>query len=157
MTQRGFLGVALALLLAAPGSAEEESAEGRISCKMQFTMKGWAAIYKSAEGMGTITCSNGETLDVALESKGVGLAAGKAELTDARGVFSPVERSEELLGTWIGRSATAAAGEAAGAAAFVKGEISLAVYGQGEGAGLASGGARLTITRHEPEAAAAGN
>jgi hypothetical protein len=148
MTQRGILGAALALLLAAPVLGEE-GAGGKIACKMQFRMKGWAAIYESAEGTGTITCSNGETIEVALESKGVGLAAGKAEFSDARGVFSPVERTEELLGTYLGQSGVAAAGKAEGAAAFVKGDVSLAVYGEGEGAGLSSGGARLTIARRE--------
>ena len=149
MTQRGILGAALALWLAAPALAEGEAAEGKIACKMQFRMKGWAAIYKSAEGTGTITCSNGEAIEVALESTGVGLAAGKAEFSDARGVFSPVERTEDLLGTYVGRSGVAAAGEAEGAAAFIKGGVSLAVYGEGEGAGLSSGGARLTIARRE--------
>lgn len=144
----------LALLVALPVLAEEEMAESKIKCEMAFSMKGWAALYRTASGSGTITCSNGEKIEVVLESRGFGLAAGEAEVSDARGVFSPVVNTEELLGTYIGRSAVAAAGKADAAGAFTKGDVSLAVYGEGEGKGLAEGGAKVTIKRKEPAAAA---
>ncbi len=145
----GSTGLALAMLLAAPAWAEDEKAEAKIKCEMDFSIKGWAAIYRSAHGSGTITCSNGEKIEVVLESKGFGLAAGEAEVSDARGVFSPVAKTDELLGSYIGQSAVAAAGKADAAGAFTKGDVSLAVYGEGKGKGLAQGGARLTIKRKE--------
>lgn len=144
----------LVLLVALPALAEEEMAESKIKCEMEFSMKGWAAIYRTASGSGTITCSNGEKIEVVLESRGFGLAAGEAEVSDARGVFSPVAKTEELLGTYIGRSAVAAAGKADAAGAFTKGDVSLAVYGEGKGKGLAAGGAKITIKRKEPAAEA---
>ncbi len=152
----GLGAVALALALAAPGWAEDEQAEGKIKCEMVFSMKGWAAIYKSAHGSGTISCSNGEKIEVELESKGFGLAAGEAEISDARGVFSPVAKTEELLGSYIGQAAVAAAGKADAAGAFTKGDVSLAVYGEGKGKGLSEGGARLTIKRKQAQAAPTG-
>jgi hypothetical protein len=141
--------LALAILAAAAARAEDQKAEDKISCEMEFSMKGWAAIYRTAQGSGTITCSNGEKMDVVLDSSGVGVAAGKGEVTGARGVFSPVEHTEELFGNYIGRSAAAAAGDANVASAFVKGDVSLAVYGQGKGIGLAKSGAILNIKRAE--------
>ena len=154
MLRSGLGALGLTLLVALPALAGEEKGESKIKCEMEFSMKGWAALYRTASGSGTITCSNGETLDVELESRGFGLAAGEAEVSDARGVFSPVAKTEELLGTYIGRSAVAAAGEADAAGAFTKGEVSLAVYGEGKGKGLAEGGAKLTIKRKEAGAAA---
>jgi hypothetical protein len=149
MLRSGVGALALALLVAVAARAEDQEAEGKISCTMEFSMKGWAAIYRTAHGGGTITCSNGEKMEVALDSKGVGVAAGKGEVTGARGVFSPVEHTEELFGNYVGRSAAAAAGEANVASAFVKGDVSLALYGQGKGIGLAKSGSTLTITRKD--------
>jgi hypothetical protein len=154
MLRSGFGALGLAILVALPALAEDEQAESKIKCEMEFSMKGWAALYRTGSGSGTITCANGETIDVVLESRGFGLAAGKAEVSDARGIFSPVAKTEELLGTYIGRSAVAGAGAADAAGAFTKGDVSLAVYGEGEGKGLAAGGAKLTIKRKEAEAAA---
>ena len=144
---------ALALLVpfSTPALAEGESTAEKIRCKMDFNMKGWAAIVRSAEGSGTITCSNGEKIDVMLGTMGIGLAAGRAEFTDAHGVFSPVERTEDLLGTYVGQTAVAAAGKADAAAAFTKGDVSLAVSAQGEGSGLVSGGGEPTIKRKQPQ------
>lgn len=152
MMRSGLGALALAMLLGTPAWAEGEKAEGKIKCEMDFSMKGWAAIYRSAHGSGTISCSNGEKIEVVLESKGFGLAAGEAEVSDARGVFSPVEKTDELLGSYIGQSAVAAAGKADAAGAFTKGDVSLAIYGQGKGKGLGQGGARLTIERKEAQA-----
>lgn len=154
MLRSGLGALGLVVLVALTARAEDEKPQSKIKCEMEFSMKGWAALYRTASGSGTITCSNGETIDVELESRGFGLAAGEAEVSDARGVFSPVAKTEQLLGTYIGRSAVAAAGAADAAGAFTKGDVSLAVYGEGEGKGLAAGGARVTIKRKEAGAAA---
>lgn len=138
----------LAILMASPLLASGEKA--KIDCKLAFSLKGWAALYETAHGTGTIMCSNGEKMDVVLNSKGFGLAAGEAKVVAGRGVFSPVEKPEDLLGTYIGKSAVAAAGESDAAAAFVKDDVSLAIYGQGKGFGLSSGDSRLTIERSQP-------
>src|SRR5699024_6788905 len=50
--------------------------ENTIECKMRFTLSGWSAIYKTAHGKGTVTCDNGQTMDVILDAKGGGLTAG---------------------------------------------------------------------------------
>jgi len=150
--------IVLGLFLATPALAQEEKAEAakKVHCKMTFDIKGWAAIYRKADGTGHITCSNGDTFDVVLEQRGLGLAAGEGEIKGGKGVFSPVEKTEEILGTYIGQSASAGVGKGDAAAAYVKGSISLAVSGQGELKGLGAGGARLTITRAEAAKPAAG-
>jgi hypothetical protein len=35
-----------------------------IHCKMQFQLSGWSAFYKRAEGGGTVTCDNGQSMHV---------------------------------------------------------------------------------------------
>ena len=104
----------LVLLLVTPGLAQEEGtpADGKVHCKISFDIKGWAFFYRTADGSGTVTCSNGDRFGVVLEQRGFGLAFGSGEIKDARGVFSPMERTEEVFGTWVGQSAVAGAGGA---------------------------------------------
>ena len=155
MMRRSSWVLVLVLLLVAPALAQEEKVDAKIHCKITFDIAGWAFIYRKADGSGTITCSNGDSFDVVLEQRGLGLAAGKGEIKGARGVFSPVEQTEAVLGTYIGQTASAGAGEGDAAGAFVKGTLSLAVSGQGDVKGLSAGGARLTIKRNEPTQPAA--
>jgi hypothetical protein len=154
MMRRSSWVLGVVLLMVMPALAQEK-ADAKIHCKITFDMAGWAFIYRKADGSGTISCSNGDSFDVVLEQRGLGLAAGKGEIKGARGVFSPVEKTEEVLGTYIGETASAGAGDGDAAGAFVKGSLALAVSGQGDLKGLSAGGARLTIKRNEPTQPAA--
>ncbi len=62
-------------------------AAGKIDCEMHFSLTGWAAIYKHAEGGGTITCSDGKSYRVNIVAVGGGLTAGKYKLEDVVGKF----------------------------------------------------------------------
>lgn len=84
--------LALAFLVATPALSDAESA--RIDCKLDFSLKGWAALYKTAHGDGTIACSNGEKVDVVLDAKGFGLSAGGSRLTIKRSQPSDAKGKE---------------------------------------------------------------
>jgi hypothetical protein len=137
-------GLALALVLAlAPAAAAGEFT----SCKLRYTLKGWSFIYKQSKGAGTVTCDNGQTAKVTIETHGGGLTAGKSEIDDGKGVFSEVKDISEVFGTYIAAEASAGATKSAGSQAMTKGEISLALSGTGRGVDLGIAFGSFTITR----------
>ena len=135
------LGLGLAVLAAAPAQA------AGTECKMKFSMKGWSAVYKTAEGEGTITCNNGETAAVKLKLTGGGLTFGKTEIKDATGKFSDVAKLDDLLGSYAAAEAEAGAVKSTMAQALTKGEVSLAIAGTGEGWSVGISGAKFTISK----------
>ena len=76
--------VALALIAAASMGLPVPHAEaaGKIDCEMRFNLSGWAAIYKHAEGHGTITCNNGRSFKVNIVAVGGGPVAGSLLLSN---------------------------------------------------------------------------
>lgn len=128
------LGLALALsafgLLAATGAS---AAQNDIKCQMTFTLSGWSIIYKTADGTGTVTCSNGQSMKVHLDAKGGGLTVGKYKLTDGHGEFSNVTDISQILGTYATASAHVGAVNSGHVAAMTKGRVSLKLSGNGEG------------------------
>ena len=116
----------LTLFLALP-------AFGGTKCEMRFSLKGWSAIYKTAEGTGVITCDNGQKANVAVRAKGGGLTFGKSEMKDVTGKFTEVDDISKLFGGYAQGEAHAGAGESAKAGVVTKGEISLAFSGTGKG------------------------
>ena len=122
------LALAVAMMAAKPAAA--------VDCELKFTLKGWAAFYKTASGSGVITCDNGETAKVRLEAKGGGLAAGRSKVDDGHGRFSEVSDISELFGAYVQANASAGAGNSAEASVVTKGEVSLALSGTGKGIDL---------------------
>ena len=116
-------------------------------CEMRFTLSGWSAIYKTASGIGTITCDNGEKAKVNLNGKGGGLTAGKYKIRDGYGKFSEVANIEELFGSYAQATAEAGAVKSSGASALTKGDVSLALAGNGSGVNLGVSFGKFTITR----------
>ena len=78
------------LLAASTLYSARASAAGQIDCEMKFNLTGWAAIYKHAEGHGTITCNNGRSFKVNIVAVGGGLTAGKYKVEGGTGKFSDV-------------------------------------------------------------------
>ena len=92
--------IVLASGMAVLGLALSQSADAAsIRCTLKFNMQGWSAFYKTADGSGTIRCSNGQSLKVKLSAKGGGLTVGKSSIEDGRGKFSAVASTDELFGT----------------------------------------------------------
>lgn len=138
-----------AALLCATSFAATQTASAAgtdLECKMHFTMKGWSAIIKKAEGHGTVRCANGASMPVNIRVIGGGLTAGKWQISDGTGTFTDVYRISDVLGNYAQGEANAAAGKAATAQVLTKGNVSLALAGVGEGVDLGISGAKFTIS-----------
>jgi len=116
-------------------------------CQMKFNLKGWSMFYKTASGTGTIRCDNGQKANVTLSTKGGGLTAGKTEIKDGIGKFSEVSSINELFGTYASSGAEAGAGKSASAMAMTKGDVHLALSGQGKGVQLGISFGKFTIEK----------
>ncbi|HKI03816.1 MAG TPA: hypothetical protein VKK31_17680 [Thermoanaerobaculia bacterium] len=139
----GLSALAFSLLAVAPAEAVSTTTV----CRMEYNLKGWSAFYKTASGLGTITCDNNQTATVKLSAKGGGLTAGKSAVRDGHGTFSEVGDIKELFGRYINGSAAAGAGKSSEAGVMTKGEVSLALAGSGTGIELGVSFGKFTITR----------
>jgi len=135
------------LLAAGMLHATHASAARKTDCEMRFTLTGWAAIYKHAEGSGTITCSNGRSYNVSIVAVGGGLTAGKYRIQNGIGKFSDVYDTSELFGSYAQGEAGAGAVRSANAQALTKGNVSLALSGTGEGVNLGISFGKFTIRK----------
>lgn len=107
-----------------------------VRCEMRFNMSGWSVFYKRSSGTGTITCNNGQSMNVSLEARGGGLSFGKSTIENGVGEFSPVGNINELLGGYASAEAHAGAGGSAKGQVVTKGPVSLALSGTGRGVDL---------------------
>ncbi len=128
-------------------ASQTQAAEATVKCSMTFEMKGWSAIYKRANGTGTITCSNGQRASVKLAARGGGLTAGKSSIENGNGEFSAVKNIEEIFGNYAEAQAAAGAVKASGARVMTKGEVSLALSGTGRGWELGVAFGKFSIKR----------
>ncbi|HEX4964129.1 MAG TPA: hypothetical protein VF173_25105 [Thermoanaerobaculia bacterium] len=133
----------LSLIAVAPAAAVADTTV----CRMDYTLKGWSAIYKTSHGAGTITCDNGQTAEVKISAKGGGLTAGKSEIRDGHGKFSEVANIKELFGSYATATATAGVVKSSEAQVMTKGEVSLALAGSGTGVDLGVSFGKFTISR----------
>jgi hypothetical protein len=104
-----------------------------LSCKLNFEMHGWSVIYKTATGTGTVTCNNGSSVKVSLDSKGLGLTAGKSSIDAGKGAFAGVKNIQDVFGQYAAADASAGAVKSSEAQVLTKGEVSLALSGTGRG------------------------
>lgn len=108
-------------------------AAGPIDCELKFSMSGWSAFYKRSSGQGTITCDNGKSMKVKIETRGGGLTFGKSTIEDGLGKFTEVYNIEDVIGGYATAEAHAGANKSASARVVTKGPISLALSGKGRG------------------------
>lgn len=139
----GLSALVLALIAAAPTGATAETTV----CRMDYTLKGWSAFYKTSRGSGTITCDNGQTATAKISAKGGGLTAGKSQVRDGHGKFSEVGDIRELFGSYAVATAAAGAVQSSEVQALTKGEVSLALAGTGTGVELGVSFGKFKITR----------
>jgi hypothetical protein len=135
------------LLAASFVTHAEDDKKAKVDCTMKFSLSGWSAFYKRADGTGTVTCNNGQTANVKLEARGGGLTAGKSSIENGKGDFSNVKNIEEIFGKYVNAEASAGAVKASGAQALTKGEVSLALAGTGRGWDLGISFGKFTIKR----------
>ena len=143
----GLAVTALALAMGIVSAPKAQAAEANLDCTMKFSLTGWSAIYKHAEGTGVVTCENGQSMNVKIEAKGAGLTVGKAHIDDGKGEFTDVHKMSDILGTYAQGEATAAAGKSATAQILTKGTVSLALAGTGEGVNLGISFGGFTISQ----------
>lgn len=127
---RTFLIGSAALVLA---SSLTPAFAAETNCTMRYDMSGGGAFYKHSTGTGEISCSNGQHLSVAIESKGGGLTFGHSDIKDGVGKFSPVSDVHDLIGGYATAEANSGSGETSKAQVVTKGSISLALTGKGTG------------------------
>jgi hypothetical protein len=133
------------LCAAAPTRADD------LKCTMKFSLKGWSAFYKTAQGQGTVTCSDGNTLQVLLSSTGGGLTVGKSSIDDGYGEFSGVRIINDVLGSYAAGNASAGAVKSNGVTALTKGDVSLQLKGSGRGWDLGVDLSKFSITLAVPQ------
>ena len=137
----GLVGVGLALLLPA------SEALALTKCRMNFELRGWSFIYRNSKGEGTVTCANGQSAEVRLTLHAGGFTAGKFDILNGKGTFSEVKDISEVFGTYAVASGHAGATKAVSGWAMTKGEISLAIGGDGRGWTLGADIGGFTIKR----------
>ncbi len=120
---------------------------GDVDCKLRFNLAGWSVFYKTASGGGTITCDNGQSMTVKIETKGGGLSFGKSKIENGVGEFSGVNGINDLLGTYVSAEAHAGAGKSSKAQVVTKGEVSLALAGTGDGWDIGVAFGKFVISR----------
>jgi hypothetical protein len=141
------LGSVLALALAAAVPQRASAAGADLDCKLKFSLTGWSLIYKHAEGHGVVTCADGNSMRVKIQSKGGGLTAGKSRIDNGTGRFTDVHRIEDVLGTYAQGDASAGALKSGTAQVLTKGTVSLALAGAGEGIELGVSIGGFTISK----------
>lgn len=118
---------------------------GDLTCKMNYSLSGWSAFYKTASGTGTVNCSNGQSLAVRIQTKGGGVTFGKYKIVNGFGEFANVDDIRDVLGSYVTAEAHAAAEKSASAQAMTNGKVSLALSGKGKGWSLGVAFSKFTI------------
>lgn len=128
-----------------PAESASMSGPADVECKLAFSLTGWAALVKHANGTGVVTCNDGTSQPVAITAKGGGLTVGKYHIDNGHGTFTDVHSIRDTYGQYIQGEAHAGATKSGNAQVMSKGTVSLALAGSGEGIGLGVSVGVLTI------------
>lgn len=127
-------------------ATQTAKAEPLTSCTMTYTLSGFSFVYKQYDGIGNVSCSNGERAQVALASRSIGFSIGKSEI-QGTGVFSDVRSINEIYGNYVALEGHAGATKSVDAQVLTRGEISLALSGNGRGIDVGVTFGALNISR----------
>jgi hypothetical protein len=116
-------------------------------CDMTYSLKGWSAVYKTAKGEGSITCTNGETAQVEISVKGGGLTFGKTDIYNGKAEISGVQSIKDIYGSYATASAHAGVVKAGAVEVMTKGTVSIALAGTGEGVDVGIDFSKFTISK----------
>lgn len=142
----------LGLLAAGPAAAagDEHMAGGKtLDCEMSFVLDGWSAAYMTAQGNGTVKCSNGKSMPVTLDAKGGGISAGAFKINDGHAKFTDVASIDDVLGDYGMAKAHAGVAKTAQGAVMTNGDVTATLGGTGDGWDLGVGFGRFTIKKAE--------
>lgn len=136
---------------ATPGPGGQSSVAERgapdLDCKLSFSLTGWSLLYKHADGVGRVTCENGQSMPVKITVRGGGLTAGKWHVDNGKGKFTDVHAIGDVLGRYVQGGAHAGVIKSGTAEVLTKGTVSLALAGHGEGIDLGVDVGTFTISR----------
>jgi hypothetical protein len=128
--------LATAALLSLGASASHAASTATLDCTLHFQLKGWSAIYKRADGSGTVQCSDGTSLTVTVKVRGVGATVGKSQIDNGTGKITNMRAINEVLGSYAQSEVHAGLLKSGSAQLLTKGTVSLALAGAGEGIDL---------------------
>jgi len=121
------------------------AAQSMTSCTMTYKMSGWSFVYKQYDGVGHISCSNGQRAQVGLSSKSIGFTIGKSEI-EGTGVFSEVRNLNEIYGHYVALGGHAGVTKSVDGQVLTSGEISLVLSGKGRGVDIGVTLGALNVT-----------
>ena len=147
MRNKVIIGLLLMLLGVSATAFAGDHTPSTINCSMDFTLKGWSIFYKTAEGSGQVTCSNGQHAKVKISVTGGGLSFGIMEILDGEGTFYEVTNIDEIFGGYVAAEAHAGAGKSTQVSVYTNGNISLKLTGTGRGINLGFDFGRLEISK----------
>lgn len=107
-------------------------AQAMTSCTMTYQLSGWSFVYKQYDGVGHISCSNGERAQVGLASKSIGFTLGKSTI-EGTAVFSEVRDLNEIYGHYVALGGHAGMTKSFDGQLLTRGEISMILSGKGRG------------------------
>jgi hypothetical protein len=128
-------------------TSNAQAAEASVKCDMTYSLSGWSLIYKRAEGVGSVKCSNGQHANVKIRVVGGGLTAGKYHIDNGTGEISNVHGIADVFGDYAQAGAEAGIVKSSQAQVLTKGTVSLALAGVGEGINLGISAGKFTISR----------
>jgi hypothetical protein len=126
-------------------STRSFAGEEMTSCTMTYRLTGWSFVYKQYDGVGHISCRNGQKAKVGLSSKSIGFTLGKSEI-EGTGVFSDVRNLNEIYGNYMALEGHAGLTGSVDGQVLTSGEISLVLSGKGRGVDLGVTLGALTIS-----------
>lgn len=142
ISRRLYLGAVLALL---GFNVSPAAAQALASCTMTYKVSGWSFVYKQYDGVGHISCSNGQRAQVGLSFKSIGFTIGKSEI-EGTGVFSDVRNLNEIYGHYVAFEGHAGVTKSVDGQVLTSGEISLVLSGNGRGVDIGVTLGALNVT-----------
>jgi hypothetical protein len=135
------LGLAVSSLFLLPFSSVHAE-----DCSIKYTIKGWAAFYKTYKGTGTVTCPSGKSAKVNLSLKGGGFTFGAYEVTNGTGRVRGINKIEDIYGGSFMVDGDAGFGKSVEGRWAPRGARTVTLTGKGTGynLGWALGSLRIT-------------
>jgi len=105
-------------------------------CTIKYNLKGWSAFYKTMDGTGVVSCSNGKNATVKLSLKGGGITFGAFNIKDGAGKFSGVKSINDIYGGYFSIDGHAGAGKEVEGRTLPFKAVKLSMKGKGRGVNL---------------------
>ena len=115
-------------------------------CAIKYTIKGWAAFYKTYKGTGTVSCPSGKSAKVNLSLTGGGFTFGAYEITNGIGKVRGIEKIDDIYGGSFMVDGDAGFGKSVEGRWVPRGSRTVTLSGKGTGynLGWAMGSFRIT-------------